>query len=91
MENPREIGIKHLHYLDSDTPTQVNCKPPTKDTLVLTPMSPIKVEYREESCKVEHGDDLHEYVEHAGMQYLCPILVLCPNRNEIYERYESRL
>ena len=60
VENERKNEIGDKSENRPDTPIQISCNPPADETIIMTPLSPIKVEYQEDTHKVEHGDDLVE-------------------------------
>jgi hypothetical protein len=59
-EHERNNEIEHGNRIQLDTPLEISCKPPVEDTLVLNPLSPIKLEFlqNEPKCRIEHGDDI---------------------------------
>ena len=59
-EHERNNEIEDGNIIQLDTPLEISCKPPVEDTLVLNPLSPIKLEFpqNEPKCRIEHGDDI---------------------------------
>jgi hypothetical protein len=57
-ENERKNEIKDRSIYQLDTPLEISCEPPVEDTLVLSPLSPIKLKFlqNELKCKTELGN-----------------------------------
>ena len=59
-EHERDNEIEDGNIIQLDTPLEISCKPPVEDTLVLNPLSPIKLEFlqHEPKCIIESRDDI---------------------------------
>ena len=59
-ENERKYEIDDISMKQCDTPLEISCEPPVEDTLVLIPLSPIKLEFsqHEPTCRIEPGDSI---------------------------------
>ena len=59
-ENERKYEIEDISINQCDTPLEISCEPPVEDTLVLSPLSPMKLEFsqHEPTCRIEPGDSM---------------------------------
>ena len=75
-ENERKNETEDISYVKCDTPLLVSCAAPEEDTLILEPLTPIKVDFceNEETCKVKNGDQLSDvYDEKDDTLLLSPV------------------
>jgi len=83
-ENERKNEITDTSVLDCDTPLEISCQPPVDDTLVLNPLSPVKLDFlkNEPKCRIEPGDAmiLQEASIDTNVQLVNEIdPIKCPN------------
>jgi hypothetical protein len=90
-ENERQIEVTHDQYEINDSPTRV-CEPPSEDTLILSPVLPISVDFgivtldqdeQEILIDPEQGTDSTQYGSHCESEIESRALLKCPNCDEV--------
>ena len=87
IENERTNDVEENVSELFNTPIDVACEPPKEDTLQLTPLTPIKIEFgdTERLCVIENGSELNQN-EHQEMKE-SEHVVNCPNCDEPIEKW----
>ena len=84
-ENERNNEMEDQSTNQCDTPMEISCEPPVEDTLVLSPLPPMKLEFlqNELKCKTESGNVMileEDSIEDTDMKLVNEIDPLkCPN------------
>jgi len=72
--------VTDISMVKCDTPLLISCAPPEEKILVLTPLSPIKVDFgAENSCKIEHDDCVSVLEFESENQSFDDLTIKCPN------------